>query len=54
MDMTILLLVVGGNILLFWGLFKILSLTIFKKTQKEGSTELEDEVKLLERELRRL
>ena len=52
MDMVILLLVIGGNILLFYGFFSLLGRTIFKEIQ-EYENPLEEEMKQIERELRR-
>ncbi len=51
--MTILFLVIGGNILLFYGLFALLSRTVFKKQIQVEESELEIEMKRVERELRR-
>jgi hypothetical protein len=45
---------IGGNVALFWGFFKILSLTVFKRgAQKEPLTG-QHELRKIERELRRL
>jgi len=53
--MTILFLVVGGNLLLFCGFFSLLGRTIFKIPNKEPEKpELEREMKEIEKELRRL
>lgn len=59
MDMTIptvLILHIGGNLILFWGLFKLLSITVFKTggQPKEPQVEKRQEIKRLERELRRV
>jgi len=56
--MTILFLVVGGNLLLFYGFFSLLGRTIFKESNIENEEpekpELEREFKEIERELRML
>ena len=53
--MTILLLVIGGNALLFYGFYLLLGRTVFKQDeQKPEKSELEMEMKRIERELRRL
>ena len=52
--MTILFLVVGGNLLVFCGLFALLNRTIFKKPDTQEKPELEREVEKIEQELRML
>ena len=52
--MTILFLVVGGNLLLFYGLFTLLNRTVFKKPDTQEKPELEREFKEIQRELRML
>lgn len=57
MDMTvpvILGLQVGGNIIFFWGFLKLLSLTVFKDNREAKEPDIENEIRRIERELRRL
>jgi len=55
MDMMILFLVIGGNVLVFGGFFSLLSRTIFREQdQKHEESEVEEELKQLERELKSL
>ena len=50
----VLFLHIGGNIILFYGFFKLLSLTVFKQNRDTKEPSKEKEIKRLERELRRL
>ena len=53
----VLFLHIGGNLILFWGLLKLLSISIFKDnrdTNKPSKTEEKQEIKRLERELKRM
>ena len=52
--MTILFLVVGGNLLLFYGFFSLLGKTVFKKQTAEPESDLQREMKQVEKELRML
>ncbi len=58
MDMTNLIiatLTLGGNLTLFWGFFKLLSLTVFKRQDREvKEPDIRNEIRRIERELRRL
>ena len=52
--MTILFLVIGGNLLLFYGFFSLLGRYVFKEEElTPEKSELEMEMKRIERELRR-
>ena len=53
-DMTILFLVIGGNLLVFYGFFSLLGRYVFKEEELTPEKfELEMEMKRIERELRR-
>jgi hypothetical protein len=57
MDLTNLLIAldhIAGNVIFFWGFFKLLSLTVFKANRKAKEPDIEEEVERIERELKRM
>jgi hypothetical protein len=57
MDLAIPIIValqVGGNVVFFWGFFKILSLTVFKDNRESKEPDIEEEIAEVSRELERM
>ncbi len=53
-NLSIAILHFGGNIVFFWGFFKILSLTVFKANREAKEPDIEEEIAEVSRELERL
>jgi len=54
MDMTIPFLIIAGNLLVFGGFFKLLSLTVFKANREAKEPDIEEELEEVSKDIERM